>query len=257
MSAELYLGEVVIRSRRRDVEENTMNAPFLGLSLFATVLLLLFGAVSLSTTADAHKRGPLCRYQVINSNGYAKPKVTYCHHLPARYQRPPPRPSVYLYFGPGGFYYGDRAPPGGGQGQNQVCLVTFFDRTQVAAGADANVEQARLLPRSVAERRVASNDRNRIFEYGNPQKTRDTCRYLDGLNNVSQSGGGQDLVCLVTFFDRTQVAAGADANVEKANILPRSVAERRVASNDRNRIFEYGTAQKTNDTCQYLNGLNN
>ena len=235
---------------------------------FLTAIALMLGTVSLTTTADAHKRGPLCRYLVVDSNGYTRPKLTYCHHLPVRYRRAPPRPSFTLYFGSGGFYYGDRIAQGGGQGQNLVCLVTFFDRSQVAAGADANVEQARLLPRPVAEGRVATNNRNRIFEYGSAQKTRSTCNYLDGLNNINNSGsggvnnggaggGGQDLVCLVTFFDRSQVAGGADANVEEARVLPRSVAARRVASNDRNRIFEYGSAQKTNDTCQYLNGLNN
>ena len=243
-----------------------MKTRFLGLSSLATVIALTLGAASLTTTADAHKRGPVCRYLTVDSNGYARPKLTYCHHLPVRFRRAPPRPSFTLYFGSGGFYYGDRISQGGGQGQNLVCLVTFFDRSQVAAGADANVEQARLLPRPAAEARVAANNRNRIFEYGSAQKTRSTCNYLDGLNNVNNSGGvnngggsggGQDLVCLVTFFDRSQVAAGADANVEEARVLPRSIAARRVASNDRNRIFEYGNAQKTHDTCQYLNGLNN
>ena len=228
-----------------------------GLLGLTTAALLLLVVPSLSTTADAHKRGALCRYLSIDANGHARPKVTYCHHLPVRYQRPPPRPSITLYFGNGGYYYGDRVQPGVGRGQDSVCLVTFFDRSQVSAGADANVEQARLLPRSAAERRVASSDRNRIFEYGSAQKTRDTCRNLAGLNNVNNGGGGPDLVCLVTFFDRSQVSAGADANVEEARLLPRSVAERRVASNDRNRIFEYGSAQKTRDTCQNLNSVNN
>lgn len=27
------------------------------------------------------------------------------------------------------------------------------------------------------------NDRNRIFVYGSNQETRETCRYLDGINN--------------------------------------------------------------------------
>ena len=243
-----------------------MKNRFVGIFGLATAALLLLVAPTLTPTAEAHKRGPLCRYLAIDSSGYARPKVTYCHHLPIRYQHRPPRANFSLYFGPGGFYYGNRVPPGVDQGQNLVCLVTFFDRSQVSAGADANVEQARLLPRSVAERRVAANDRSRIFEYGSVRKTQETCRYLDGLNNVNHSGsggvnggggGGQDLVCLVTFFDRSQVAAGADANVEEARILPRSTAERRVASNDRNRIFEYGSAQKTHDTCQYLNSLNN
>lgn len=228
-----------------------------GLFGLAAASVLLLVVPSLSTSADAHKRGALCRYLAVNSNGVVRPKVTYCHHLPVRYQRPPPRPSFTLYFGNGGFYYGDRNQPGAGRGQDSVCLVTFFDRSQVSAGADANVEQARLLPRSAAERRVAASDRNRIFEYGSAQKTRETCRYLAGLNNVSNGGGGQDLVCLVTFFERSQVSAGADANVEEARLLPRSVAERRVSSNDRNRIFEYGSAQKTRDTCQTLNSVNN
>ena len=154
-----------------------------GLLGLTTAALLLLVVPSLSTTADAHKRGALCRYLSIDANGHARPKVTYCHHLPVRYQRPPPRPSITLYFGNGGYYYGDRVQPGVGRGQDSVCLVTFFDRSQVSAGADANVEEARLLPRSVAERRVASNDRNRIFEYGSAQKTRDTCQNLNSVNN--------------------------------------------------------------------------
>ena len=234
-----------------------MKKSIKGLFGLASATLLLLAVPSLSTTADAHKRGALCRYLAEDSNGHVRPKVTSCHHLPSRYQRPPPQPSFTLYFGNGRFYYGDRIQPGAGPGQDSVCLVTFFDRSQVSAGADANVEQAHLLPRSAAERRVASNDRNRIFEYGSAQKTRDTCRNLAGLNNVNNSGGGPDLVCLVTFFDRSQVSAGADVNVEEARLLPRSVAERRVASSDRNRIFEYGSEQKTRDTCQNLNSVNN
>ena len=64
-----------------------------------------------------------------------------------------------------------------------VCLVTFFRRSQVAGGADANVERARVLPLRVARRLDRPNDHNRIFVYGSNQKTRQTCRYLNNLNN--------------------------------------------------------------------------
>lgn len=72
---------------------------------------------------------------------------------------------------------------GGGNGSEKlVCLVTFFEASQVAAGADADVESARLLPKSLAERRDGPNDRRAIFDYGTDQQNRQTCEYLDNLN---------------------------------------------------------------------------
>jgi len=144
----------------------------------------------------------------------------------------------------------------GGGRKNFVCLVTFFRRDQVNAGADADVQRAQILPRRIAQRYVRANGRNRIFVYGSNQKTRETCRYLNGLNNQQQSDN-QDLVCLVTFFQRDQVNAGADADVERAEVLPRRIAEQRVGLDSRNRIFVYGSNQKTIETCRYLNGINN
>ena len=144
----------------------------------------------------------------------------------------------------------------GGGGQRQVCLVTFFRRDQVRAGADINVQRARLLPLRVAQRLDQPGDRNRIFFYGSNRKTRETCRYLAGLNNRDR-GNNQELACLVTFFRRDQVSGGADANVERARVLPRRVAESMDGPNDRNRIFVYGSNQKTRETCRYLDGLNN
>ena len=132
----------------------------------------------------------------------------------------------------------------------------FFRRDQVSAGADANVDRAQFLPLRVARRLDGPNDRNRIFAYGSNQKTRQTCRYLNNLNNRDQ-GDTQERVCLVTFFSRDQVNDGADANVERARLLPRSVAERMDGPDDRNRIFVYGSNQKTDETCRYLNGINN
>lgn len=144
----------------------------------------------------------------------------------------------------------------GGGGQRQVCLVTFFRRDQVRAGADINVQRARLLPLRAAQRLDRPNDRNRIFYYGSNRKTRDTCRYLARLNNQDQ-GNNQELVCLVTFFSRDQVRGGADADVERARVLPRRAAQRLDRPNDRNRIFVYGSNQKTRETCRYLNNLDN
>lgn len=63
-----------------------------------------------------------------------------------------------------------------------VCLVTFFNEEDVAAGADADVESARVLPRSEAEARDRPNDRRAIFDYGTDRQTRETCDYLDNLN---------------------------------------------------------------------------
>ena len=150
----------------------------------------------------------------------------------------------------------------GGGVQRQVCLVTFFRRDQVRAGADINVQRARLLPLRAAQRLDRPNDRNRIFYYGSNRKTRDTCRYLNNLDNQDQvdnedPGTTQERVCLVTFFTREQVNGGADADVERARVLPRRVAESMDGPDDRNRIFVYGSNQKTEETCRYLNGINN
>ena len=241
-----------------------LNAKLISIAATAAVL---FTSPILNTSAEAHKRGSVCRYQAVDSYGHIRNRVTYCHHLPQRFQRRVP-PGFTLFFGPGGFYFGDRSHQGnrGGGGEELVCLVSFFNRSQVNGGADGDVEQARILPRSVAEQLDGPNDRNRIFTYGSNQKTRQTCNYLDNLNNhnsgssTGNDGNGnnnQDVVCLVTFFDKSQVNAGADANVERAQLLPRNVAEQRDGPDDRNRIFEYGNSQKTRDTCSYLDGLNN
>lgn len=69
-------------------------------------------------------------------------------------------------------------------------------------------------------------------------------------------GGSRDLVCLVTFFDRSQVEAGRDADVQRARVMTRAQAERIDRPNDRNGIFDYGTNQQTRETCNYLDRLN-
>jgi len=69
-------------------------------------------------------------------------------------------------------------------------------------------------------------------------------------------GGSRDLVCLVTFFNRGDVAAGADADVQRAQVVSRAEAERRDRPNDRQGIFDYGTNRQTRETCNYLDRLN-
>ena len=69
-------------------------------------------------------------------------------------------------------------------------------------------------------------------------------------------GGQRDLVCLVTFNNRGDVAGGADANVRRAQVMSRAEAERRDRPNDRQAIYDYGTNQQTRETCNYLDRLN-
>ncbi len=135
---------------------------------------------ALVTSAEAHQQGAVCRYQQIDRDGDVRTVSRYCHHLPGQFQRP--RPGITLYFDLNdGWYFGNQ--PRRVNRQEQVCLVTFFKRSQVEAGADKNVQRAQVLPRRVAERRDGPNDRNRIFDYGSNRQTRETCRYLNGINN--------------------------------------------------------------------------
>jgi uncharacterized protein YgiM (DUF1202 family) len=99
-----------------------------------------------------------------------------------RDERPRVNPNVTFSFsfGRGNGYSYDAGRPHGRD--ELVCLVTFFDRGQVEAGADADVQKAQLLPRREAELRDRPNDRRAIFDYGTNQQNRETCRYLDQLN---------------------------------------------------------------------------
>lgn len=134
------------------------------------------------STASAHPRGERCYYQRIDRNGVVRSGSDYCHHLPSQY-RSRPRSGFSLYFDLNDGWYLDQRPRGHAYGRDLVCLVTFFKRSQVAGGADANVQRARVLPRREAERRDGPNDRNRIFDYGTNRQTRETCRYLNNINN--------------------------------------------------------------------------
>lgn len=82
--------------------------------------------------------------------------------------------------GPGN---GDNGGPGnGGNHEKLVCYVTFFDASQVSAGADADVARAQVLPLSRAQAIDRPNDRSAIFDYGSDQQNISTCNYLDHLN---------------------------------------------------------------------------
>ncbi len=91
-----------------------------------------------------------------------------------------PSVSLSFSFGRGNGFSMDSGRPG--NQQELVCLVTFFERSQVAGGADADVQRARVLTRREAERRDGPNDRQAIFDYGTNRQTRETCEYLDRLN---------------------------------------------------------------------------
>lgn len=79
----------------------------------------------------------------------------------------------------------------------------------------------------------------------------------DGFSiGTAPRGSRRDLVCLVTFYNRGDVAGGADADVQRARVLTRAEAERRDGPNDRQRIFDYGTNRQTRETCNYLDRLN-
>ncbi|KQU95172.1 SH3 domain-containing protein [Devosia sp. Root105] len=80
--------------------------------------------------------------------------------------------------------------------------------------------------------------------------------FRDGLMMGRPGRDRGDVVCLVTFFSRDDVAAGRDADVQRAQILSRRVAERNDGPNDRRAIFEYGSERETIRTCRYLDRLN-
>jgi hypothetical protein len=152
---------------------------FLGLAALAVTAVAV---PALTATAEAHPHGERCYYQYVDRDHVVRTRSDYCHHLPGQY-RAKPRSGLSLFFDFGdGWYYG-RGPRFMPRGQDQVCLVTFFKKSQVEAGADANVERARVLPRHVAKRLDGPNDRQRIFDYGTNQQTRETCRYLNSINN--------------------------------------------------------------------------
>lgn len=180
------------------MKRNTMMAA----AVLAAGLVASTGAMAAQATASINVRsGPSTSYGVVDvlsrgetvnvgecrSNGWC-----YITHsgpdgwVSSRYlsdgavTRPQPNISFSFSFGRGNGFSIGRPPQGGAQ--DLVCLVTFFERSQVAGGADADVQRASVMPRRDAERRDGPNDRNAIFDYGTNQQTRETCRYLDRLN---------------------------------------------------------------------------
>lgn len=153
------------------------------------VALAAIGAAVLTSpflvsAASAHPVGEKCYYQRIDDEGVVRNRWDRCHHIPTRF-RDNPRPGFSLFFGLGDGWYYDNRPRnyGNAYGQDQVCLVTFFKKSQVAAGANVNVERARIMTNRQAQRIDGPNDRHRIFDYGTNRKTRQTCRYLNNINN--------------------------------------------------------------------------
>lgn len=84
--------------------------------------------------------------------------------------------------GNGFFGFGDGLMGRPRERDDLVCLVSFFSRSDVAAGRDVDVERAQVLARRVAEQYDGPNDRRAIFDYGSDRQTVRTCRTLDRLN---------------------------------------------------------------------------
>ena len=153
----------------------------LNLALAAIGAVVLTSPLLISA-ASAHPVGERCYFQRIDEDGIVRNGSDRCHHLPTRY-RDRPRSGFTLFFDLGEGWYFDSRPRGHAFGRDQVCLVTFFKRSQVAAGADVNVQRARVMTRRQAQRIDGPNDRHRIFDYGTNRQTRETCRYLNNINN--------------------------------------------------------------------------
>ena len=149
----------------------------------AAIGAVVFTSPLLISAVSAHPVGERCYFQRIDEDGVVRNGSDRCHHLPTRY-RDRPRSGFTLFFDLGeGWYFDSRPRRGHAFGRDQVCLVTFFKRSQVAAGADVNVQRARVMTRRQAQRIDGPNDRHRIFDYGTNRKTRETCRYLNNINN--------------------------------------------------------------------------
>lgn len=69
-------------------------------------------------------------------------------------------------------------------------------------------------------------------------------------------GGDGELVCLVTFFERADVRAGRDSDVERAQLLPMRLAQRGDGPNDNRAIYDYGTDRETTRACRALDRMN-
>lgn len=151
--------------------------------IMAAATAALFSAPLFASTASAHAVGERCYYQRVDEDGFVRSTSQRCHHIPSRFRHGGHSGfSLFFDLGGGGWYY-DHAPRRWAHGQNLVCLVTFFRRSDVAGGADVNVQRARLMSRAAANRIDGPNDRHRIFDYGTNQQTRRTCRYLNNINN--------------------------------------------------------------------------
>lgn len=154
-----------------------------------------------------------------------------------------------------------------GRFTNNYCLTTTQLRRSLRDAGYSNI----VIVKDLGNHRLLVTAQKASRWY---QMRVNTCTGLvDRVQRIYRSGNGsftlsfnfgtiptapkEELVCLVTFFERGQVAAGADADVESAQILPRSVAQSRNGPNDRREVFDYGTDQQTINTCSYLDRLNN
>jgi hypothetical protein len=77
------------------------------------------------------------------------------------------------------FNDGDNLPPR----EELVCLVTYYDASDVQRGNEDDIESAELMRRSEAEDIDRPRDARTIFDYDSDREARQNCEYLNSINN--------------------------------------------------------------------------
>lgn len=176
---------------------------------------------------------------------------------------------------PGGislsFEFGNRPPPP--PPPERICMT----KAQVVQGLRNNGYRDAKIVRNLGKGRLLVVGRKAAKWY---QLRVDTCTgVVDNIRRVPRLSDGtfdfylnfdgdylpptppapprEKIVCLVTFFDASDVAAGNDDDVESAELMRQSEAEAIDRPRDRRAIFDYGSDRETRQTCEYLNSINN
>lgn len=164
------------------------------------------------------------------------------------------------------FDFGNRPPPPPPPPER-----TCMSKVEIVRGLRNNGYRDAKVVKNLGQGRVLAVGRKGTKWY---QLRIDTCSgFVDNVRRVRRSYDGsfdfyldfgddyppprEELVCLVTFFDESDVARGADDDVESAELMRRSEAEDIDRPRDRRAIFDYGSDRENRQTCEYLNSINN
>jgi hypothetical protein len=168
---------------------------------------------------------------------------------------------------PGGlsltFDFGNRPPPP----PERICM----GKEEIARGLRNNGYRDARVMKNLGKGRVLAVGRKGSYWY---QLRIDTCSgFVDQVQRVRRLGDGSfnfsfdfgdveppqrdELVCLVTYYDISDVARGDEEDIESAELMTRSEAEDIDRPRDRRAIFEYDSNREARETCDYLNSINN